>query len=57
MIQEGHMREARLIDGRWNGGFVFTLLKSYYTLNTNNKSPEEVTDIICEKIIKIERVK
>ncbi len=40
------MREARLFDGRWNDEFVFTLLKSYYTVNTNNKSPEEVTDII-----------
>lgn len=28
MKQEGHMREARLVDGKWNDEFVFTLLKS-----------------------------
>jgi len=33
-----------------------TKLKSYYSLNTTNKSPEEVANIICKKIIEIERV-
>jgi len=28
MVQEGHMREARIIDGKWNDELVFTLLKS-----------------------------
>ncbi|MBU5439129.1 GNAT family N-acetyltransferase [Tissierella sp. MSJ-40] len=28
MVQEGHMREARLIDGKWNDEFVFTLLET-----------------------------
>jgi len=27
MVQEGHMREARLIEGKWNDELVFTLLK------------------------------
>ena len=27
MVQEGHMREARLVNGNWNDEFVFTLLK------------------------------
>jgi len=28
MVQEGHMREARLVNGNWNDEYVFTLLKS-----------------------------
>lgn len=28
MVQEGHMREARLIEGKWNDELVFTLLKA-----------------------------
>lgn len=32
-------------------------LKSYYSLDTTNKFPEEVANLICEKIMKIERVK
>jgi len=28
MVQEGHMREGRLVDGKWNDEFVFTLLKT-----------------------------
>ncbi|MDT8718691.1 GNAT family N-acetyltransferase [Clostridium sp. 19966] len=28
MVQEGHMREARLIEGKWNDELVFTLLKT-----------------------------
>lgn len=27
MVDEGYMREARLVDGKWNDEFVFTLLK------------------------------
>lgn len=27
MVQEGHMREARSVNGNWNDEFVFTLLK------------------------------
>jgi len=27
MVQEGHMREARFIEGKWNDELVFTLLK------------------------------
>lgn len=27
MVQEGLMREARLIEGKWNDELVFTLLK------------------------------
>ena len=32
-------------------------LKSNYSVDTTNKSPDEVADVICEKIMKIERVK
>ena len=28
MVQEGHMREARLIEGKWNDELVFTMLKT-----------------------------
>ena len=28
MVQEGHMREARLVEGKWNDELVFTLLKA-----------------------------
>lgn len=28
MVQEGHMREARLVGGKWNDELVFSLLKS-----------------------------
>lgn len=32
-------------------------LKSNYSVDTTNRSPEEVADTICEKIVKIERVR
>lgn len=28
MVQEGHMREARLVEGKWNDELLFTLLKT-----------------------------